>query len=435
MSSSHMKLAASAALLMSSSVALAIPFGSFDTRSMAMGGAGVAVGGADAAPLFNPALLSVTKEEDDFALMIPTIGVRVSDPDNLRDSMKAFDDGKYIDKLQTSVDALNTAITGGNQITIQNAANLVTANLRAVSDQLVTLSDKPITADVGVATVVAIPSKTLGTAFYANGTATAGGVFQYRDKDTLDNLITLSLSCATDPVINATDCNNLATYKTTTMASGLHVKGVQLSEIGFAFSHEFNIMEHNVALGITPKIVKSKLYDVMILANSNTTSADDYKAEYSNFNFDLGAAKDYGNGWRTGFVVKNVLPQTLDFKKAPTPGTTPVATGEKLSLRPQARIGASHANSWSTVALDVDLTRNDPAGLESATQYIALGGELDAWGWAQLRAGYRVDMVNSARNVTSVGLGIAPFGVVHIDLAYAGNANEFGASIQLGLHF
>ena len=32
-----------AALLMSSSAALAIPFGSYDTRSMAMGGAGVAV--------------------------------------------------------------------------------------------------------------------------------------------------------------------------------------------------------------------------------------------------------------------------------------------------------------------------------------------------------------------------------------------------------
>jgi len=128
-------------------------------------------------------------------------------------------------------------------------------------------------------------------------------------------------------------------------------------------------------------------------------------------------------------VLKNVIPQNLEFKRAQ------VATGESLSLKPQARIGVSHANKWSTVALDVDLTRNDPAGLEQATQYIALGGELDAWGWAQLRAGYRIDMVNSDRNVTSVGLGLAPFGVVHIDLAYAGNANEFGASFQLGVHF
>jgi len=36
-----MKLTATAALLLSSSAALAVPFSSFDTRSMAMGGAGV----------------------------------------------------------------------------------------------------------------------------------------------------------------------------------------------------------------------------------------------------------------------------------------------------------------------------------------------------------------------------------------------------------
>ena len=76
MSPKSFKLITTAALLLGSSAAFAIPFGSFDTRSMAMGGAGVAVGGPDAAPLFNPALLSVSKDEDDFALILPTIGIR-----------------------------------------------------------------------------------------------------------------------------------------------------------------------------------------------------------------------------------------------------------------------------------------------------------------------------------------------------------------------
>ena len=65
---------------------------------------------------------------------------------------------------------------------------------------------------------------------------------------------------------------------------------------------------------------------------------------------------------------------------------------------------------------------------------IALGGELNAFGWAQIRAGYRVDMVDSARNITSLGLGLSPFGV-HVDLAVAGNANEVGASFQLGFRY
>jgi hypothetical protein len=133
-------------------------------------------------------------------------------------------------------------------------------------------------------------------------------------------------------------------------------------------------------------------------------------------------------------VLKNIIPYKLDFKRAPTPGATPVATGDTLTLNPQARLGVSHTNNWSTVALDVDLTRNDPSGLENATRYIALGGELNALGWAQLRAGYRIDTENSARNITSIGLGLSPFGV-HADLAVAGNANEIGASFQLGFRY
>jgi F plasmid transfer operon, TraF, protein len=438
MSFKPLKITATAALLLSSSVAIAIPFGSFDTRSMAMGGAGVAVGGADAAPLFNPALLSVTNEKDKFSIILPTIGVRISDPDKLRDSIDNFDSGNYINNLQTAINQLNTDINNSNAGAITTDSQNVGTNLNKVNAQLATLSNKPITAEAGLATVVAMPSKKLGAAFYATGTVTAGGLFSYTDGSILSALAVDAGNCTSaNPA--STACTNLKNFNTNTLTSGIHFKGVQLSEIGFALSHEFQISEHSVSFGITPKIIKAKLFDTVVLVKdsnqSNNISLSDNLAEYTYANFDLGVAKNYDNGWRTGFVIRNVIPQTLDFKKAATPGATPVATGETLKLMPQARIGVSHANSWSTVALDVDLTRNDPAGFESNTQYIALGGELNAWDWAQLRAGYRVDMVNSARSVASVGLGLAPFGVVHVDLAVAGNANEIGASFQLGVHF
>lgn len=54
---------------------------------------------------------------------------------------------------------------------------------------------------------------------------------------------------------------------------------------------------------------------------------------------------------------------------------------------------------------------------------------------AQIRAGYRADIVNSKRNVASPGLGLALFKVVHVDIAVAGNKNEAGASFQLGMRF
>lgn len=433
MSFKALKLAATATLLASSSVALAIPFSSFDSRSMAMGGAGVAVGGADAAPLFNPALLSVTKDEDNFAIILPTMGIRVSDPDNLRDSIDTFQAGNYVNNLQNHITDLNNSTT---QAQIQTNAAIVGSDIKKVSDNLATLSNKPIMAEVGLATVVAIPSKKYGAAFYASGTVTAGGLFKYNDAATLTapttGLSDLAASCATDAVANAAACNTLKAFNTNTLTSGVHFKGVQLVEAGFALSREFPIYDHSVALGITPKIVKAKLFDVTVKANDSNQSnvnLNDNSTEYTFANFDLGAAKNYSNGWRTGFVIKNVIPQTLDFKAAPG------VPAESLKLMPQARIGVSHATTWSTVALDVDLTRNDPAGFENKTQYIALGGELNAWGWAQLRAGYRADMVDSARNVASVGLGLAPFRVVHIDLAVAGNATDIGASFQLGVHF
>lgn len=437
MSANSLKFIATAGLLLGSTVAAAIPFSSFDTRSMAMGGAGVAVGGADAAPLFNPALLSVAKEEDDFALILPTVGVRVADPDKLRESIDNFQNGNYVNSLQTSVDALNAALTAGNIPNTQTNAAAVSTKLGTVSTQLATLNNKPVTAEVGLATVVAVPSKKLGAAFYANGTIAAGGLFEYKDAGTISTLqqqASCLAAATTAPAVSACQAtygSNL-NFTSTTLQSGIHFKGVQLGEFGFALSHEFQIKDHNVAFGITPKILKAKLFDTVVLVNdSNQTnvSTSDNIADYSFFNFDLGVAKNYSNGWRTGFVIKNVIPQTLEFKRAFVP------TGETLSLKPQARIGVSHSNSWSTVALDVDLTRNDPAGFENKTQYVAIGGELNAWDWAQLRAGYRVDMVNSERNVTSIGLGLAPFGVVHVDLAVAGNANEIGASFQLGVHF
>jgi hypothetical protein len=415
------------------------------------------VGAADAAPLFNPALLSVANDKDKFAVILPTIGIRVADPDKLLDSIDQFQAGKYVDTLQLSVNALNSAITtatntpnSANIAAISTPANNTSTNLNAVNTQLAKLSNKPIMVDGGVATVVGIPSKKLGVAFFANGTAATGGLFQYKDAATLQALSTQSSCLAVAAALPTTTPGEIATataainacgtnvnFNSNTLTSGINFRGVVLGEFGFSISREFHPYNQSYAFGITPKIVKATLFDALINVNSsnktNVTGAD-YIAEYSIANFDLGAAKDYNNGWRTGFVLKNVIPYKLDFKSAPTPGATPVANGNTLSLNPQARLGVSHTNNWSTVALDVDLTRNDPSGLENATRYIALGGELNALGWAQLRAGYRVDTENSARNITSIGLGLSPFGV-HADLAVAGNANEIGASFQLGFRY
>jgi len=440
-----LKLAAIAPFLLCSSAAIAIPFATFETRSMGMGGVGVAIGSPDAAPLFNPALLSVSKPQDDFSLLLPSVGISVSDPSKLRDAIDSFNSVDTIGTMNTHLTQLNTAIGAANQAGIVTAANAISTDITNLSNQLTVLSNRPLSGDGGAAVIASLPGKSLGMSFYADVHVATGGIFNYGDAGTLTNpsatpntdpnagLAVLAQACATDPVGNVASCNKLNSFTTTNLKSGVHFKGVALSEMGIALSHEFSIGKSNIAVAITPKVVKARLFDAQLKVNdsnnSSSVTGSDYLADYSFANFDIGAAKNYGNGWITGFVIKNVLPQTLDFKYKQSP------TGESLTLKPQARIGISHSTSWSTVALDADLTRNDPAGFEAASQYIALGGELSAWGWVQLRAGYRLNLVDSDRNVTSVGLGFSPFGVVHADLAVAGNANEIGVSFQLGVHF
>ncbi|HEY0666488.1 MAG TPA: conjugal transfer protein TraF [Gallionella sp.] len=439
------KFFATSALLASCGTAFAVPFNSIDPRSMAMGGAGVAVGDAKMAPFFNPALLTVTPEDDDFTLALPIVGVRAYDPQDFATSLDDFQNGNYVSNLDASISTYNAAKTSAN-------LSAISSNTTTLSTQFTTLSDKPIQAELGAAMVVGIPSKSLGAAFFANGWGAAGGVIKYRDNQTLADLAyamdtvaacqtTPTPSClttiATDPRIQQyyDPVTQTVTFNTTQLQSSVDIRGVAMSEIGVALSSEFSLGDSYFGLGLTPKMVRTTLFDYSADVNSSNTgnaTDSDYTAKYSGFNFDLGLAKDFENGWRSGLSVKNVLPKSYDFKRIATgsPAGSPQITTGTLKLKPQARVGVSHSNSWSTVAMDLDLTANDPAGFENQSQYLALGGELNAWGWAQLRAGYRANLKDTKRNVTSIGVGLGP-----LDITVAGNSNEYGASLSLGFTF
>lgn len=453
MSKHPLKLAIGLTLALYGTVAAALPFSFLDPRSMAMGGAGVAIADAAAAPLFNPALLSVGRYADDFSITLPTVGARVADERDLIGSVDKFQTGDYVNILQNSINTLNTNIstatatpTAGNIAAVSTSAATVATNLNSLSAALDTLNNKPLTFDAGASTVIGLPNKKFGIAFFANGSIASGATFQYRDAALLGNLSTQASCISTaaanpDPVAAAAAISACGTpvFDNNSLQSTVNLRGIKLGEAGFAISREFGISRHErLAFGITPKLIHATLYDIPLginspsLSNFNTT---DYQAQYHIPNFDLGVARNFRDGWRAGLAVKNVIPYFLDFKRAPTPGAVPVASGETLRLVPQTRAGVSYTNSWSAVALDMDLYRNDPAGLENYTQYISMGAELNARYFGQLRAGWRVDLVNSARNVVGFGIGFSPFGALHADLGIAGNEHELAAALQLGLRF
>jgi|GEM_PF-768085 hypothetical protein len=568
----YAQLSAFTVLTLTSAMALAVPFSSFDPRSMAMGGTGVAVDDPATAPFFNPAMLSESDHSKKFSVEFATLGVSLVDLGNLHSNWSTMNNAvsalpnnvstlstnantlsSNAPTLTSSIAALSTSITSlasatpstaaaslaaastnlsavttnmstvsSNVTTVGNNANTVSTNINQINKTLISLNNQPMQGELGAASVIAIPGKNWGFAVYANAWAAVGGRLEYKDAGTVTTLTSALTTTSTNlvgigaatgnaasalstantslntavglcttalvstipgaqacstaltnantalgnaqPSVNTASstvttnsanitaaANSVNNTNKTTFQSVVHIRGVAVTEYGASISH--GLVSNDVAWswGITPKVMQMRLYDATIGSSSTLSNAtsNDYLAYYSTLNFDAGIAKTYLNGWRTGLVVKNVIPQTFDFKNALTPGATPVADGSKLNLSPQVRAGISYEQiNWFNLALDADLTKNDPAGLENPSQYVAVGGEFSTSGWAQIRAGYRADLVNSALSQVSIGLGISPrlpYYKPHLDLAITASPNIFnngynaatqvGAYLQFGLNF
>jgi hypothetical protein len=119
-------------------------------------------------------------------------------------------------------------------------------------------------------------------------------------------------------------------------------------------------------------------------------------------NVDFGAAKtwDFYGKVRAGVALKDLIPWTLESK-----------SGTELLIRPKLRVGAAHETKFTKVAVDLDITENKPLKYGVPTRYFGLGGEVNAWGWAALRAGYRANLSVENSSVVSGGIGLTPFGV------------------------
>ena len=218
-------LAASIAAISAQS-ALAAPFMPMDARGLAMGNTGVASAKLAHAPAYNPALLSTAKDNDDFALLFPQIGVTVADEDEFIDTIDELDSGEYandnlgqpeslidhfttitenlsddLDTLTTSVEALDTALAGGNANDIRNASTSLQSQLVGFTDgtedlqqttfdltsELDQLSGSGLRLGAGLNGAIAIPSKKFGAAISFGAQVFASGRTIFTPED--QNLI------------------------------------------------------------------------------------------------------------------------------------------------------------------------------------------------------------------------------------------------------
>ncbi len=372
-----------------------------EARNDAMGGTGVASSSYTAAALANPALLTHYQANDDIGLILPAIGAQVSDPDNLQDGF---------DNVKDSWDRFNNAIGAGNGST--QAASL--------KKSLQDVSGHQGRANAGVSAVVAVPNDTLPFALVVKGwgQAKAQAVVTDHDLDYLDGVNSGMITPSPG------DLDHL-----TSRAEGA---AVLVSEYGVAMAHKFTVAGTPVSVGITPKYQHVDTWNYNVAINNFSTSdfrSSDWKRSESGANLDIGFAAQLSPQWTLGLTGQNLVKRDIDTREVN-------GRKETFQIRPQTTLGTAWSNGFITLATDIDLTPTSGFASDEKAQYARVGAELNAWSWAQLRAGYRADIRNSDQNVFTAGIGLSPFDVVHLDLAgMAGTNRNYGAAAQLTFTF
>ncbi|EEO05292.1 conjugal transfer protein TraF [Vibrio cholerae] len=358
-----------------------------DARGAGMGNTGVSTADYLLAPYYNPALTAVYRKNDSFGILLPSIGLRAEDKD---ESLKTIDD------LQDSIEQFERAGVGA--ATQENVDQL-----NRYLDQLA--DDKPLAVTAGIGIAVALPLDSVSLNFFTRG---------YAEVIAKANVAAKSGNSAND-------------VQTRYENSDVDLTAFSYTEVGLAMGKQVILGGQTVALGVTPKVQQLRTYQDN--ASVKSFDLDDYdKSEVKDnaFNLDMGAVWLIDQ-YRVGIVAKDLFAKDIQTQNR----------NNTYKLDTQIAVSGSYVSDFFIAAVDLDLTKQRRFnGDNDDTQFMRFGIEGNAWGWAQLRAGYEIDLQNSLDNSVSVGLGVSPWDVVSLDLAgsYAGD-NQFGLSANLAFTF
>ncbi len=428
--------------LLAPALTLAAPFTPFEARGFAMGGAGVASSEHAAASLYNPALLAIKSETTRFSFIAPSIGLRATGNDGAVKSVQDFNDNGSIDGFDTA--ATNFSNQLDRYLNSQdNAAAFQTSaqNLKTASDQLLrdlnAVNQKAFQLGAGGTLALAFPRWEYKAAVSVSNETFARITTDVAQSDvnqigtTINNIVDATNEIITNNNTNGPkareviDSNGNLILGNGDLQSKAHVLGVSVTDIGVSMAREFNLKDQAFMVGITPKIQQVTTVATDTSVDADSISLSKNKKSYTGINIDVGIAKQFDEGQlqnvRVGLVVRNLIPHTYK--------TFDVTQDVKMA--PQVRVGAAYTHPFFTVTSDLDLTSNKIVGQGSeASQIWAIGGELNAWSVAKIRAGYRNDFKAKYGTITA---GLSLFGV-QLSAAYAKD-REISALLQVGGSF
>lgn len=421
MTENHLtKLAIAIGLSLATTATLASPQQPMSSRSFAMGGTGVAVAHPTSSGLANPALLASdqSNRSDNFGLTLPSVNARFADEE---------DTINQVDDIQSNIDRFAEL----NRTSDADEARRIAGDLRR---QLNEFDEDTVRVDTGLAIAAAIPTEESSVGFFSTGNlrATVRGEFDERDEAFLRELETA------DAVTLATaDLDRDLQSRGSILASAVIEVGVSLARStelpdGSAFQ-----------IGFSPKYVQLRTFQYTERVSGfedDDFDSSEFETTKSGLNFDLGMAYSFGKEreWTAGASVKNIIPMDLE-----SAASRPELGEEKrtLKLHPMITTGIAHKGQFHVLTAELDLTEKEAFGYEDDTQWLALGAEFDAFGYAQLRAGARQNLASNDDNdgveeetQFTAGIGLSPFGA-RLDIGALYSDAEFGAAIELGATF
>ncbi|WP_455201910.1 conjugal transfer protein TraF [Kaarinaea lacus] len=403
----------------------AIPFGAFDPRSLAMGGAGVASATTANAAYYNPALLSIHKTRKEIGrnsrFIVPTATAKAAD---------AFIENLDIEDENLEQD-FETAISDFNQNPSSQTAQGVLNAATELNKRLDEFIDGPVHADANIGMILGIGHKNEGGSFIINRRGVGTGAIENFSNDLalLEDYVEAMQFVESGGAIGEAHpelyVNGQLQYDQNDLASFANGAAVDITEIGIAVAKEFSINKRKISIGITPKIQHIVTYDVRADASSGQVTDVEDDTEDWEVNLDIGVAHQFNSQWRAGLILKNI--NSLSY-------TT--SLGTEIKLDPQLRGGVAYYSKWGLYSVDLDILENDPVAYGSPSQELSLGGEWILKRWFQLRAGISKNLRGEGNNsdpLFSAGLRW-DFGGI-LDLTYAYGSSAEAAGVQLGVKF
>ena len=399
-------------------------FGIYDARTLAMGGVSVASTNNDNAQFYNAALLAFNDEIEErtrdsrflFPLLIPQVAESAINVETLlQDDLSA---------------ALSRAVRDFNATPGTQSAQTVVDISANLDGALAELEGEDLFADIYLGFAVSEPGKFQGAGFFMGTRLLVGGQTNVSaaDRSVLaayeDGLLFIASGGAQGaPHPELFDSNGALVDPSNDFDSTTTATGMAITEAGFAMSEQIHLFGGPVAAGFSFKVQRFDTFEDTGQLVDDRIDIERNSGDAGNVNFDIGLVKAFGDRWRVGFAVKDIIQHNYV-----------TSLGTTIRFRPRGRLGVAYQSDRLQIAADVDLTRNEPLGTESSTQEAALGAEWAIFSSVKMRAGYRFDIQGNRNGIASLGVGKL-WKRFAADFAYAQGSDARAAALQFGIVF